>query len=109
MEGLQQGVRKTNEHPRRVAVYDVIALLKKCDNNYAGQLYSRLLQEQKVPKCEKVGQDLIHANSINQDFGHGGGNRKKVRVATAQEMVQIMWALPGETAFKKNCADVVVR
>ena len=30
-------------------------------------------------------------------------------VATAQEIVQILWALPGTNEFRKNCADVVVR
>ena len=66
------------------------------------------MQEGKVPKCEEVESDLISPGTGNRVFGHGGGNRKKVLVATALEMVQIMWALPGETAFKKNCADVVV-
>ena len=36
-------VRKTNESPPRVAVYDVIAAVKNSDQNYAGQMYKCLL------------------------------------------------------------------
>ena len=62
VEGLQQNARKTTEIPPRVAVYDVIAMVKGCDSNYAGQAFTRLLQSGKVPACEEVGQEkLVHA------------------------------------------------
>ena len=109
LEGLQRKARKTIEDPPRIAVYDMIAAAKGRDNKYASSLYLRYLEEGKVPPCEEVEPDLISSNTGNQAFGHGGGNRKKIRVATAREMVQIMWALPGETVFKQNCADVIVR
>lgn len=105
--GLQQHARKTTEVPPRVAVYDVIAMVKKCDSNYAGQTYLRLLE--KGPGCEEVDANLVHANCMDQTLGHRGGNRKKVRVATAQEMVQIMLELPGDNSFKQNCAEVITR
>ena len=109
LEGFQQHARKTTEIQPRVAVYDIIAAAKGRDNKYASGLFLRYLQEGKVPPCEEVEAGLISGESGNQDFGHGGGSRKKVLVATAEEMIQIMWALPGETTFKQRCADVIVR
>ncbi len=109
LEGLQAKARKTNESSPRVAVYDVIAMVKRCDNNYAGQIYMRLMKAGKVPECEEVEQELVPASCMNQDSSIWGGNRKPVRVASASEMVQILMQLPGETIFKQNCADVIVR
>jgi hypothetical protein len=60
-----------------------------------------------APPGEEVPQSLIQANCLNQTSR--GGARKPVVVATAQEIVQILWALPGTNEFRKNCADVVVR
>ena len=99
----------TIEEPPRIAVYDMIAAAKGRDNKYASSLYKRYLEEGKVPACEEVKPVLISSRVGNQVFEHDGGNRKKVRVATAREMVKIMWALPGETAFKQICAVVIVR
>jgi hypothetical protein len=99
----------TIEEPPRIAVYDMIAAAKGRDNKYASSLYKRYLEEGKVPACEEVEPVLISSKVGNQVFEHDGGNRKKVRVATAREMVKIMWALPGETAFKQICAVVIVR
>ena len=109
LEGLQEKTRKTNESSPRVAVYDVIAMVKRCDNNYAGQIYMRLMKAGKVPECEEVEQELVPASCMNQDSSIWGGNRKPVRVASASEMVQILMQLPGATIFKQNCADVIAR
>ena len=49
---------------------------------------------------------MIQTTPLNQQSR--GGNHKPVVVATAEEMVQILWALPGTNEFRKNCADVVV-
>ena len=38
-----------------------------------------------------------------------GGNQRPILVATAQEMVEILCALPGNIEFRKNCAQLVVR
>ena len=56
-ENLQRRVRKTSENPPRATVYDVIAVAKNCDQNYAGQIYKRLLDAGKVPECAEV--DLV--------------------------------------------------
>ena len=109
LDGLQQYARRTAEAPPRVAIYDVIALVKKCDQKYAGQTYLRLLDAGAVPICEEIGQELLHANCVEQAQSHAGGNRKPVRVATASEMLQILTQLPGNREFKKNSADVIVK
>ncbi len=59
LANLQRRVRKTNENPPRAAVYDVIAAVKNCDQNYAGQIYKRLLDAGKVPECAEVDQVLV--------------------------------------------------
>ena len=99
LENLQRRVRKTKEDPPRAAVYDVIAAVKNCDQNCAGQIYKRLLDTVKVPECAEVDQVLAQplgsCKCMNQEGSQWGGNRKPVRVATASEMVQILAQLPG--------------
>lgn len=108
LESLSRVARRTNEKPPRISVYDVIAATKKCDVHDAGKYFRRMLLTGIVPTCEEVPpQNLIHADGANRN-SHGGA-RKFVVVATAHEMVQILWALPGTNEFRKNCADVVVR
>ena len=109
LESLQAKARKTNEIPPRIAVYDVIAMVKRCDQDYAGKCYMRLLNAGRVPECEEVGQELVRAIGPDQDTSHWGGNHKPVRVATAGDMIQILMQLPGNEVFKKNCASVVTR
>jgi hypothetical protein len=92
-----------------VAVYDVIAMVKGCDQDYACKCYTRLVNAGKVPEFEEVGQELVRTGCPDQDTSHWGGNRKPVRVATADEMIQILMQLPGNEVFKKNCASVVAR
>ena len=43
-------VRKTEDG--KVSVIDVIVQIEKCTGNYAAQIYARLLEEERVPKCE---------------------------------------------------------
>ena len=43
-------IRKTEDG--KVSVIDVIVQIKKCKGNYAAQVYQRLLEEERVPKCE---------------------------------------------------------
>ena len=107
LEGLQLHARRTTENPPRVAIYDVIALIKKCDQNYAGQIYLRLLDAGAVPKCVEIQQDLVHANCMDQISGHVGGNRKPVRVATASEMVRIL--LQGATCWQSRWGKLAAR
>ena len=113
LENLQRRVRKTNENPPRAAVYDVIAIAKNCDQNYAGQIYKRLLDAGKVPECAEVDQVLVQplgsCTCMNQEGGQWGGNRKPVRVASASEMVQVPTQLPGNCDFNKACEEVIAK
>jgi hypothetical protein len=38
-----------------------------------------------------------------------GGSRHKEAAADARQIVQVIWALPGDSAFRRNSADIVVR
>ena len=97
------GLRRTREAPPRVSVYDVIAKVKGCSSHYAGNVFRRLLDAGNVPVCEEVSPSLL-------ELGTGqGGNRRPVLVATAEEIVQICCALPGNAEFRKHCAGVVVK
>ena len=105
LETLSEVARRTTETPPRVSVYDVIAAAKDCDGDRAGQIFRRLLSTGTVPECAEVPHSLIQG----LDQKSRGGARKPVVVATAKEMVQILWALPGDTTFRRNCADICVR
>ena len=95
------GFRKTREMPPRVSVYDVIAIVKGCSRNYAGNVFRRLLAAGNVPACEEVSPNLLE-----ETIGQGG---HPVFVATAEEIVQICCALPGNAEFRQHCAGVVVK
>ena len=97
------GIRKTRESPPRASVHDVIAKVKGCSLHYAANVFRRLLDAGSVPDCEEVSPNLIE-EAIGQ-----GGNRRSVLVGTAEEIVQICCALPGNIDFRKHCAGVVVR
>ena len=103
-ELLNENVRKTSEEPPRVSVVDTIATVKGCSHDYAGQVYRRLVNEGHLPEMHTVPADTIRAFCTD-----GRGYRGPVVVATAPEIVQVLWALPGDSAFKRNSAEVVVR
>ena len=113
LENLQRRVRKTKEDPPRAAVYDVIAEVKDCDQNDAGQIYKRLLDAGKVPECAEVDQVSVQplgsCKCMNQEGSQWGGNRKPVRVASASEMVQVPTQLPGNCDFNKACEEVIAK
>ena len=116
LEGLTRKVRRTNENPPRAVLYEFIAAVKSCGLDYANKIYSRLLKEGRVPECEEVEPNLIRTNCPDQDSrdlrvesGHGGGDRKLVRVATAEDLNIILMALPGNFEFKKNISKLVTR
>ena len=88
LESLCKNVRKTAETPPRVAVYDVIETAKGCDGNEAARIFRRLRQAGNIPACKEVSQNLLKQIRLKQ-FSHGGA-RNPVKVATAQEMVQIL-------------------
>lgn len=103
-EELMAGARKTCNG--KVSATDVIMVVKKCSRHTASKILRQLREEDRIPELEMVsfgGPELGPPN-------HGrGGNRLPEAAADAREMVQILWALPGDSAFRRNSADVVVR
>ena len=53
----------------------------------------------------------VTSESFNIQKRSGGFSRaaQETPVATAVEMVEIVWQLPGTAEFRKNCARTVVR
>ena len=98
--------RKTDDN--KVSVVDVIADVTKKSNNYAAQLYKRLLAEERVPECEVRAlaarkYSLATAPSCSQTTRRGGPRGNQLTpVATAAEMVEIVWQLPGTADFRRN-------
>ena len=93
-------VRKTEDG--KVSVVDVIVQLKKCTGNHAAQVYTRLLEEERVPECEA--RFLTSAKS-----GRQNRSEYQTAIATASEINEIIWQLPGTSEFRRNCAKVCVR
>ena len=102
----------------KVSVVDVIAHVRGVTTKHAAMMYRRLCDEDRAPKCE-----LQHlpprCNTLGDAGGYPQSNNPKRRggftheqagpVATAAEMVEIIWALPGNTDFRRNCARIAVR
>ena len=99
----------------KVSVVDVIAKVRSVTHDYAAQLYRRLLSEERVPNCEVRHRpprehSMDGAQCIVHRIGRGGARVDRATpVATAAEMVDIVWQLPGTAAFRRNCAQLVVR
>ena len=98
-----QGVRKTNETPPRVAVYDVIMKVTGCSLATASKTYSRLVDEGRLPEMQ-----LFCVTFCQPKRGRGQYDRA-IPVTDAKGLVQLIWALPGAKDFRQNCADVAVR
>ena len=94
-------IRKTEDG--KVSVVDVIAQIKKCTGNYAAKTYRRLLDEERVPTCELRD---IQKGTICPRHKRSAYNTP---IATAAEITEIVWQLPGTSEFRKNCAKVCVR
>jgi hypothetical protein len=97
-------IRKTEDG--KVAVVDVIAQIKNCTQHYAAKAYRRLLEEERVPECE--------VRSIAHIASERSGTKcprptTSTPIATAAEITEIIWQLPGASEFRKNCAKVCVR
>ena len=101
-------VRKTTDG--KVSVIDVISQVKKCQAHYAAQLYGRLLSEERVPQCE-----LRSIAQRTSESTVAGSARTSCRpnyltpIASAAEIIEVIWQLPGAADFRKNCAKVCVR
>ena len=109
----QWDVRRTEDN--KVSVVDVIADVRAVGHDYAAQLYRRLLSEERVPQCEvrrlpPRAHSMASAENTLQRIGRGGARAaQETPVATAAEMVEIVWQLPGTAEFRRNCAQTVVR
>jgi hypothetical protein len=104
LEELTAGARKT-EHGK-VSATDVIMVVKKCSRHVASNTLKRLQDELRIPKLEML---VFGSTSLVPPNPGRGGNRLPEAAADAREMVQILWALPGDSSFRRNSADVVVR
>ena len=93
-------IRKTEDG--KVSVVDVIAEIKHCSAKYASEAYKRLLAEERVPECET--RLMMSAKIGRQNRSHYA-----TPIATAAEITEIIWQLPGASEFRKNCAKVCVR
>ena len=105
--------RKTADN--RVSVIDVIAHVRGVTTKHATLMYKRLCEEDRAPICERAtlparGDSLWVREYDPQRTGRGGSQyNREGPVATAAEMVEIIWALPGNAEFRRNCARVAVR
>ena len=99
----------------RVSVIDVIADVTGKTHRYASNVYRDLVREERVPECEvrplpPRSSSLASWNSGSQRVQRGGARfDQETPVATAAEMVEIIWQLPGTAEFRRNCAQTVVR
>ena len=86
---------------KKVSVTDVICASKECSRYTAHNTYARLVTSGKLAPIA-----LSKCPTIE---GRRGGAHKPIPFASAQEVVQLLHALPGDTQFKRNAANVVVR
>ena len=100
-------IRKTEDG--KVSVVDVIAQVKKCTANYAAEVYQRLLAEERVPKCEVHNIARTASACTTATRGRQNHSQYATSIATATEITEIIWQLPGASEFRKNCAKVCVR
>jgi hypothetical protein len=97
-------IRKTVDG--KASVVDVIAQIKKCKSNYAAQVYQRLLEEERVPQCEV--RSITHTAS-ERSTAKCSRPTTSTPIATAAEITEIIWQMPGASEYRKNCAKVCVR
>lgn len=104
LEELTTGARKT--YNGKVSATDVIMVIKQCTRNNASKILRNLQEEQRIPALE-----MEVFGEANSDLPNSrrGGNRLPEAAADARQIVQVIWALPGDIAFRRNSADVVVR
>ena len=76
-------IRKTEDG--KVSVVDVIVQVKQCKSNYAAQVYQRLLEEERVPKCEV--RSIAHTTARCSPLVRSGYHTP---IATAAEITEII-------------------
>ena len=99
LEAVTANVRKTPDG--MISVYDVIAAVKGCSMSNASHLYRRLRDEERVPEFKSL--------TVQNVPPKRGGARAPSPYADARGLVELIWALPGRSDFRKACADVCVR
>jgi len=104
IEELTAGARKTTDG--KVSATDVIMVVKKCTRNNASRILRNLQEEERIPVLDVA---IFGEASLASPNSGRGGNRLPEAAADIRQMVQILWALPGDTEFRRNSADVVVR
>ena len=85
-----RGVRKTTSG--LVSVLDVIRVIKGCSRETACALYHKMVRDQLVPSFPKI--------LFNGKWQH------LTPVASGQEIVKLIFALPGKHNFRHECADL---
>ena len=85
---------------KKVSVTDVICASKGCSRDSACTMYARLLS---------TGQIAAIARTRCPGKNGRGGGHTPIPFASAEEVVKLLHALPGDTDFKRNAATVVVR
>ena len=84
-------VRKTDEQPPRLAVYDVISAVTGMTGNHAGEAYRDLAA--RFPE--------VHGNGVN--FKFPGRGQRNTPVAGVRGIVEIIMMLPGYQAARVRC------
>ena len=84
----------------KVSVIDVIRVTKGCSGDAARTIYRRLVEDKRVP--------MLACILCPTSEGRGGA-RQPIPVANATEIIQLLQALPGDSAFKENAAKLAVR
>ena len=90
---MEDGVKK-------VSVIDVICASKGCTADTARTTYARLLGAGEIGPFAET--------KCPAKEGRGGA-RTPIPVASAEEIVRLLHALPGDSEFKRNAANVLVR
>ena len=85
---------------KKVSVVDVICAAKACSADTARSTYARFL-------C--TGEIAPIAVAKCPGKGRRGGARNAIPFASAEEVAQLLQLLPGDTEFKRNAANVLVR
>ena len=85
---------------KKVSVTDVICASKGCSPDSARTMYTRLVKTGQIAPIDRTECLGIQGR---------GGARRPIPFASAQEVVKLLHALPGDTEFKRNAANVVVR
>ena len=99
-ESSLQQIRKTNDTPPMVSVFDVISAIKGCSSNAASVSWKRLNEAH--PETTT----FCHTYNFRSD-----GRGSPTPVTTASGIARIIMLLPGKAAagLRKTAADLLVR